>query len=127
MEPANRNLWLSFGTLLTSLTTLVCCVLPAVLVALGAGVVVVGLVTAVPQLVLLSERKELVFGIAAGMLALSGLALWRGRQLPCPADPRLAAHCLSIRRTSHRLYVVSLVLVAAGAFAAFGLPLLSQP
>lgn len=123
-QPLERNLWLSFGTLLTSLTTLVCCVLPAILVALGAGTVVVGLVTAVPQLVWLSEQKVLVFGFAAGMLAVSGLALWQGRRLPCPADPRLAAACMRVRRTSHRLYVISLVLVAAGAFAAFGLPLL---
>ena len=45
-----RNAALSAMALLTSSATLVCCVLPAVLVALGAGAALAGLVTAVPQL-----------------------------------------------------------------------------
>jgi hypothetical protein len=125
MKALERNVWLSLGSLLTSVATLVCCVLPAVLVAFGAGAVVVGLVTAVPQLVWLSEHKALVFGVAAAMLMLGGFTLWRARLLPCPADPVLAAACQRLRRLSARLYLVSLALITAGAFAAFALPLLN--
>ena len=57
-----RNAILSAATLLSSAGTLVCCVLPAVLVTLGAGASLAGLVTAIPQLVWLSEHKTLVFG-----------------------------------------------------------------
>ena len=64
-----RRLGLAAGALLASSATLVCCVLPAVLVALGAGAALAGLVTAVPQLVWLSEHKALVFGGAAALLA----------------------------------------------------------
>lgn len=53
------------------------------MVALGAGAALAGLVTAVPQLVWLSEHKALVFGVATVMLALSGVMLWRARSLPC--------------------------------------------
>src|SRR5919106_5836222 len=74
-----RNVWLVFGTLLASTTTLVCCVLPAVLVSLGAGAAVVGLVSTFPQLVWLSEHKALVFGIAGVLLAGSGVMIWRAR------------------------------------------------
>jgi hypothetical protein len=126
IDPLRRNVWLSAGALFTSLTTLVCCVLPAVLVSLGAGAVVVGLVTAFPQLVWLSERKPLVFGVAGAMLLVSGLALRHARTLPCPADPALAAACKRLRQVSAALFAGSVIAVAAGAFAAFVLPVLAR-
>jgi hypothetical protein len=113
---------LSAGSLLASVTTLVCCVLPAVLVSLGAGAALVGLVTAVPQLVWLSEHKGLVFGSAGAILATSGLALWRARYLPCPSDPALAAACVRLRRFSVRLFASATFLTTVGAFVAFVLP-----
>ena len=119
MDPHARNLGITVGTLLASTTTLVCCVLPAVLVALGAGAVVVGLVSAVPQLVWLSEHKTLVFGIAGVLLAASGAMLWQARRLPCPTDPALARSCTRLRRLSHALYAVSALLVVVGATVAF--------
>jgi len=126
MDPLRRNLWLSTGALFTSLTTLFCCVLPAALVSIGAGAAVVGLVTAFPQLVWLSERKALVFGVAGAMLLVSGLALRQARKLPCPADPGLAATCDRLRRASARLFAGSVIVVAIGAFAAFVLPALGR-
>ena len=59
-----RNATLASLALLTSSATLVCCVLPAVLVMLGAGAALAGLVTAIPQLIWLSEHKPLVFGLS---------------------------------------------------------------
>src|SRR5271168_3198026 len=91
--PFARNTGLAAGALLASSATLVCCVLPAVLVAVGAGAALAGLVTAVPQLIWLSEHKPLVFGIAGVLLPVSGVALWFGRRAPCPADPKLARSC----------------------------------
>ena len=125
INPLRRTVWLSAGALFTSLATLVCCVLPAVLVSIGAGAAVIGLVTAIPQLVWLSEQKVLVFGVAGAMLLVSGLALRHAGTLPCPADPALAATCERLRRASARLFAGSAVLVAVGAFAAFVLPVLS--
>ena len=68
----NRNVGIAATALLASSATLLCCVLPAVLVSLGAGAALVGLVSAVPQLIWLSEHKALVFGVAGAMLLLSG-------------------------------------------------------
>ena len=79
--PLRRNAGLAFVALVASTGTLVCCVLPALMVALGAGAVLAGLVSAVPQLVWLSEHKAAVFGIAAVMLALAGLAIYTLTQL----------------------------------------------
>jgi hypothetical protein len=121
-EPLRRNAGLAFGSLLASTATLLCCVLPAVLVSLGAGAAVVGLVSAFPQLVWLSERKGWVFAIAGVLLAASAILILRGRRLPCPADPAAARNCLRLRRLSSVMWWASAGSLALGATFAFLLP-----
>lgn len=111
--------WLS---LLTSSGTLVCCALPALLVALGAGAALSSLVSVVPQLVWLSEHKALVFGAAAVMLAAAGALQQRNRFAPCPLDPALRRACLQTRRFSRRVYLLSLALFVIGGWFAFVQP-----
>jgi uncharacterized iron-regulated membrane protein len=122
--PLRRNVGMALLALVASSGTLVCCVLPAVMVALGAGAALAGLVTAVPQLIWLSEHKAGVFGLAFAMLALSGVLLWRARRMPCPADPRLARACRQLRLASVTLWVVALGCTFLGATFAFVLPAL---
>jgi hypothetical protein len=121
-----RNVGLATGALLASSATLVCCVLPAVLVAIGAGAALAGLVTAVPQLVWLSEHKTLVFGVVGSLLAISGTSLWITRGAPCPADPRLARSCRRLRRLSAMLYAAALLCLVVGAIFAFVLPFIAS-
>jgi hypothetical protein len=123
--PLRRNIGVAFLTLLASSGTLVCCVLPATMVALGAGAALAGLVTAVPQLVWLSEHKAGVFGLAFVMLGLSGALLWHARSLPCPVDPDAARACRRLRRTSVALWWVALVCTLLGTAFAFVLPRLA--
>lgn len=118
----NRNVGIAASALLASSATLVCCVLPAVLVSVGAGAALVGLVSAVPQLIWLSEHKLLVFGVAAVLLVISGATLWNARRLPCPTDPQLARNCMRLRAISNRLWVVAAAAYALGAVFAFVLP-----
>lgn len=120
--PLTRNAWLALTALLASTGTLVCCVLPAVMVAVGAGAALAGLVSTVPQLVWISEHKGWVFGLAGVLLLVAGTALWRARRIPCPADPALAETCARLRRWSTRLYVVALATFAVGSTFAFVLP-----
>ncbi len=120
--PLKRNVGMAFLALLASGGTLVCCVLPAVMVALGAGASLAGLVTAVPQLIWLSEHKAGVFGLAFAMLALSGATLWRARRMACPADPQLARACQQLRIASVTLWAIALGCTLLGATFAFVLP-----
>lgn len=83
------------------------------------------LVSAVPQLIWLSEHKPLVFTIAAVLLLVSGGALWFGRRAPCPVDPAVARACQRVRRISFVLYVIALVSFALGGAFAFVLPRLA--
>ena len=126
MHAHARNFGISLGTLLASSATLVCCVLPVVLVSLGAGATLLSLVSAVPQLIWLSEHKVLVFSLAALLLAVSGVMIWRARLLPCPVDPAEARACKRLRRTNLGIYATALVAFAVGTGFAFLLPALMR-
>jgi hypothetical protein len=121
-EPPGK--WLAFLSLFTSTGTLLCCALPALLVALGAGAALSTLVAVVPGLVWVSEYKEVVFGVAGVMLVISGWLQWQGRFAPCPVDPAQRDACLRTRQTSQRVYLVSLAIYAVGGWFAFVQPLL---
>lgn len=114
----------SLLALFTAGGTLVCCVLPAVMVALGAGAALAGLVSAAPWLIWLSAHKGLVFGVATAMLVVAGILLRRARLAPCPADPALARTCTTLRRISVWTWGLAVVATAIGAIFAFVLPAL---
>ena len=82
------------------------------------------LVSAVPQLVWLSEHKEGLFTFAGLMLVASGWLQWRNRFAPCPVDPALRDVCLRTRRTAARVYIASVVIYAVGGWFAFVMPLI---
>ncbi len=106
-------------TLFSSLSTLLCCALPALFVALGAGATLAGVVTQVPGLIWVSKHKPLVFGFAAGMLMLAGFLRYRSRNDPCPIDPEQAVACKRLRRMSGVVYWSSVFIALVGAYFAF--------
>jgi hypothetical protein len=114
-----REAVLSSMALLTSASTLVCCALPAILVAIGAGAAVAGLIGTVPQIVVLSEHKVLVFAVAGAMLAASGIFRYASRNAPCPADPGQAAACARLRKWGGVALYSSVALYGVGFFFAF--------
>ncbi len=114
---------LTWFSIFTSASTLLCCALPALLVALGAGAALATVVGAVPQIVWVSEHKTLVFVGAGVMLAVAGYLQYRARFLPCPVDLALAAACSRQRRVSNVIYLVSLGIYALGGLFAFVVPL----
>jgi hypothetical protein len=113
---------LSYLSLFTSGGTLICCALPALLVGLGAGAVMVSLVSSVPQIVWFSEHKLGVFIFAGIMLSISGFLQWRARSLPCPSDNALAEICNKTRVNSLRVYYFSVTVFLIGGFMAFAAP-----
>jgi hypothetical protein len=114
-----RNNIVSTLALFGSLGTLICCALPILFVSLGAGAVVAGLVSAVPQIVWLSEHKVPLFIFAGVMLLLSGISRYMTRSAPCPIDPAQAKACMRMRRFSAGIFYFSLAIYCAGFFFAF--------
>jgi hypothetical protein len=126
MAESRTGLWSSFASLFASSSTLVCCAIPALLVALGAGAALSSLVSLFPQVVWLSEHKEPLFGFAGLMMIGSGALQWRNRSAPCPIDPALRDACLKTRKTASKLYAASVVLYLIGGWFAFIQPWLSE-
>jgi len=111
-------------SLFTSGSTLICCALPATLVAIGSAATLTALVGNFPQLIWISEHKPLVFCLAGAMLAIAGYLQWQARNAPCPADPALAAVCTKTRKNALMIYWISVAIFAIGAFFAFVAPFL---
>ncbi|PPD52636.1 MAG: hypothetical protein CTY10_09205 [Methylotenera sp.] len=111
-------------SLFTSGSTLICCALPATLVAIGSAATLASLVSTFPQLIWISEHKPLVFGLAGAMLLIAGYLQWQARNAPCPADPTLAVVCTKTRKNALRIYWLSVGIYTVGAFFAFIAPLL---
>jgi hypothetical protein len=114
----------SLVSLFASSSTLICCALPALLVSLGAGAALASLVAVFPQVVWISEHKEAIFLISSGLMVGGGIMQWRNRFAPCPIDPDLRSACLKTRKTSLRIYLLSLALLLIGGWFAFIQPLL---
>jgi hypothetical protein len=114
------------AALFASTSTLLCCALPALFVALGAGSVFAGLVSHVPQLIWLSEHKAVTFGVAALLLGAGAVLQWRARQLACPTDPQLAEACRTTRSGTGPVLWIAVALFTAGALFAFVPPLLER-
>jgi hypothetical protein len=119
-ENGNR---LSYLSLFTSLGTLICCALPALLVLLGLGATVASLLSAAPWLVTLSRHKVWVFGLAGVLIALNFLYVYRfaprlqASQAACSVnDPDPCATASGLSKT---LLWVSTAIYAIGFFVAF--------
>ncbi len=106
-------------SLFTSIGTLLCCALPALLVTLGMGAALAGLVSNAPWLVVISDYKEVVFAGAGILLALSAFLQWRARYAPCPTDPAQAKACMRLRTISWIILGLSIAIYAIGFFFAF--------
>lgn len=115
--------WVAMLSLFTATGTLVCCALPALLVSLGMGAALAGLVTAVPQLVWLSQYKIAVFAFAGFMLLVAVWAQYHQRNAPCPADVAKAKACARLRKISLIITMSAVLIYLVGAFFAFAAPI----
>jgi hypothetical protein len=108
--------------LFTSLSTLICCTLPAVMITLGMGAALSSLTSNVPQLIWLSSHKPLVFGGSFLLLCAAWGVRYLTRNMPCPADPAQAKLCSRLRSFGGWVLYIGFGVWAVGAFSAFILP-----
>jgi hypothetical protein len=120
MKPiSTKNLIIPSLSLFTSFGTLLCCALPSLFVAIGAGAVLAGLVSSMPFLIVLSKYKVLLFIISGLLLFISGFLIWYNRNAPCPTDPLQAKACNRLRKLSIFIYCFSAIIYSIGFFFAF--------
>ena len=123
MQKNDPSIWsqtiISSLTLFTSLGTLLCCALPALMVTLGMGATLAGLITVIPALSLISNIKEYIFLISGLLIFLGFFFQFRAKNFSCPSDPRKAKLCTNLRKISWILLYISLILYFIGFFFAF--------
>ena len=106
-------------SLFTSIGTLLCCALPALLVTLGMGAALAGFISVAPWITVISEYKIFIFVGAGILLILSSYFLWVNRNAPCPADAKQAKACAQLRKFSLYTIIISIVIYIVGFFFAF--------
>lgn len=106
-------------SLFTSIGTLLCCALPALLVTLGMSAALTGLVSTAPWITVISDYKNVVFIVAGIFLIVAAWMQWRGRHAPCPADPLQAKACTRLRMISWIILAFSILIYIVGFFFAF--------
>jgi hypothetical protein len=124
-----RSTILSYFSLFTSLSTLLCCALPSLLVLAGLGATVASTLSALPWLVTLSHHKNWTFTISGVLLAGSFLNMYyvapRLRRRQC--SPEHPDACEKASRFSQWLLWISATIYMAGFFVAFLLgPILAR-
>jgi peptidoglycan/LPS O-acetylase OafA/YrhL len=110
----------AFLTLFTSLGTLVCCAIPALLVALGAGSALAGVVSTFPQLIWLTKHKLWIFGIGGILILIALFARNVVRSQTCPTDQK--TNCEATKETTDWMLWTSIFLYIIGSFVSLILP-----
>jgi mercuric ion transport protein len=123
-NPDRRSSVLSYFSLFTSVSTLLCCALPSLLVLFGLGASVASLLTFMPWLVTLSRHKAWTFSISGILIAISFLNMYyivpRLKTIDaCEADNPAA--CREASQVSRVLLWASAALYAVGFFVAYAL------
>ena len=109
--------------LLTSSSTLICCALPSLFVAIGAGATLASVVNFFPQLIIISKYKIYISVFTLIILTIAGWIIYKARYIPCPIDKDLRNACLKTRKQSRVLYLFSLIIFISASFFTYILPL----
>lgn len=112
---------LNFLTLFTSLSTLLCCALPALLVTLGMGAAMAGFLSKYPELIWLSENKLALFITGGILLTMGGILQYYSPKQECPIDKKEA--CNETKNLSKFIYISSIVIYLIGLSFAYIIPL----
>lgn len=109
-----------FATLFTSMGTLLCCALPAIVATLAGGAAVISLTSAFPWLIPLSRQKDWIFLVAGLMLLFNGILLFRPKgTVACAVSG--GSGCEAAGRFTIVVFYFSTALVAIGAFVSYAL------
>lgn len=123
-----------FLGLFTSISSIFCCALPAIFVAIGFGATFVSLINLIPQLIWFSENKNIVFIFGGVMLLINWPLVMQTRVTSCEIDMKEAGDsskglnsiCEESKKRSKTIYFLSLVFYATGLLFAFILPMINK-
>ncbi|MFT6106313.1 MAG: hypothetical protein ACJA0S_000255 [Rickettsiales bacterium] len=115
MGAGMKDYLLPFFGLFTSLSTIICCALPIILVTLGMGAVFASLTANFPFIIWLAERSLYLFIFAGTFLVVGGYFIFI-RPQTCPADKKLAQICNKTQKFNKIVWWFSLIILALSFF-----------
>src|SRR3954454_1945091 len=121
--PRVRSGALSYISLFTSLSTLLCCALPSLFVLFGLGATVASVLSQAPWLVTMSRHKHWVFLIAGVLICANFVYVYRvapriqAKYGAC--DPNDPSACQTASRFSRAILWCSAALYLIGCFTAY--------
>jgi mercuric ion transport protein len=118
-----RESLLPFFGLFTSISTILCCALPIILVTLGMGAVFASLTANFPFIIWLTEKSIYLFSIATILLLVSGYFIFI-KQQSCPADKKIAKMCNKTKKFNKIIWWVSVIILITSFFFKYILILL---
>lgn len=120
---------LSYFSLFTSLSTLLCCALPSLLVLFGLGASVASALSFMPWLVTLSRHKQWTFSVSGILITLSFVNMYyvAPRLRPAECSPDDPSACEDTSKLGKVLLWVSAGIYLVGVFVAYVLgPILTM-
>lgn len=118
-----KDFLLPFFGLFTSISTILCCALPIILVMLGMGSVFATLSTNLPFVIYLAEKVIYLFIISGFFLVISGYFIFAAKQ-SCPTDKRHAEICDKTKKFNKIIWWISLTILLISLFFKYILILL---
>lgn len=114
---------LPFFGLFTSISTILCCALPIILVTLGMGAVFASLTASFPFITWLAEKSIYLFAIATILLLIGGYFIFI-KPGSCPADKKLAEMCNKTKKFNKIIWWLSVIILTISFFFKYILILL---
>lgn len=114
----------SIASLFSSFSTLLCCALPSLLVAIGLGSVVAGIFSGLPGLQAVVKHHNILFVTAGIVLALNGWLLFRKKsgEVCLPAEAGKETACETAHRWNFWIFWASVALFAIGVTVTYVFP-----
>ena len=114
---------LSFSGLFTSLSTIMCCALPIILVTFGMGSVFASITTIFPFINWVAEKSIYFFFISLISLLTAGYFIFIKPQ-SCPADKNMAKICYKSKKLNKIIWYLSVIILGVSFFFKYILILL---
>jgi len=114
----------TFFSLFGSMSTLLCCALPVTLVSIGMGASFASLTASFPQIIWLTERKELLFIMTAILLIVSFFMMRNAQNMPCPIDPDQRAYCERSKKVSKVVFYITIAIYLTGLIFSYIVPMI---
>ena len=115
-----RESLITFTGLLTSISTILCCVLPILFVMLGMGAVFASLTSNFPFITWLAERFIYLFLLSSFLLLFSGYLIFV-KSSYCPTDPKAAKLCQKLKKINKIVWWFSLITLLVSLFFKYAL------